>query len=61
MKPFTTAATVVFGVVALAQLVRVALRWEVTVNGFLIPPWPSLVAGGVAAVLAVMLWKENRP
>lgn len=61
MKPFTTAATVIFGLVALAQCLRVALKWEVTVNGVLIPPWASLVACGVAAVLAAMLWRENRP
>ena len=60
MKPFTTAASVLFGLVALAQLLRVALQWQVTINGLVIPPWASLVACVIAAVLAVMLWRENR-
>jgi len=60
MKPFTNAATGVFTLVALAQLLRVALGWEVTVNGYLIPPWASLIACAVAATLAVMLWREKR-
>ncbi len=60
MKPFTTAAVVVFSLVALLQLLRVALGWEVTVNGILIPLWASVIACVVAATLAVMLWRETR-
>jgi hypothetical protein len=60
MKTFTLLAVVVFTVVALAQLARVLLGWEVTINGVAIPPWASLVACAVAALLAVMVWRENR-
>jgi hypothetical protein len=60
MKPFTTAASVVFTLVALAQLLRVALGWEVRVGGFLIPLWASAIACLIAATLAVMVWRENR-
>jgi hypothetical protein len=60
MKPFTTAASVVFTLVALAQLLRVALGWEVRVDGFLIPLWASVIACLIAATLAVMVWRENR-
>jgi hypothetical protein len=60
MKPFTTIAVVVFSLVALLQLLRVALGWEVTVNGIVIPVWASIVACAVAAGLAVMLWREAR-
>jgi hypothetical protein len=59
MKPFTTVAVVVFSLVALLQLLRVALGWEVTVNGILIPLWASVIACAVAATLAVMLWRET--
>jgi hypothetical protein len=59
MKPFTTAAIVIFSLVALLQLVRVALGWEVTVNGFLIPFWASVIACVIAATLAFMLWRET--
>ena len=60
MKPFTTAAFGVFTLVALAQLLRITLGWEVTVNGVLIPTWVSAVACLIAATLAVMLRRENR-
>jgi hypothetical protein len=60
MKPFTTAASVVFTLVALAQLLRVALGWEVMVGGLLIPLWVSVIACLIAATLAVMVWRENR-
>ena len=60
MKPFTTIAIVVFSVVAVLQLLRVALGWDVVINGVLIPPWASVVACLVAAVLAVMLAREAK-
>jgi hypothetical protein len=60
VKPFTTAAFGVFTLVALAQLLRVLLGWEVTVNGFLIPIWVSVIVCLIAATLAVMLRRENR-
>jgi len=60
MKPFTSLAIVVFSLVALLQLLRVALGWEVTVNGVVIPVWASIVACAVAAVLAFMLRRETR-
>jgi hypothetical protein len=59
MKPFTTAAFGVLVLVALAQLLRVVLGWAVTVNGFLIPAWVSIILCLVAATLAVMLRREN--
>ena len=59
MKPFTTVAVVVFSLVALLQLLRVVLGWEITVNGILIPLWASVIACVVAATLALMLWRET--
>ena len=60
MKPFTAVAVIVFSLIALLQLLRVALGWEVTVNGLHIPLWASVVACVVAAVLAFMLSREWR-
>ena len=60
MKPFTTASVVVFSLVALAQLLRVALGWDVTINGILIPPWASVIACVVAATLAIKVRQEMR-
>ena len=60
MKPFTSFAVVVFSLVALLQLLRVVLGWDVTINGFAIPSWASVVACVVAATLAIMLRRESR-
>jgi hypothetical protein len=60
MKPFTTVAVAVFSLVALLQLLRVVLGWEVTIQGVHIPIWASLVAFVAAAGLAVLVWRENR-
>jgi hypothetical protein len=61
MKPFTLIAVVVFSVVAIAQLLRVVMGWEVVIAGLVIPPWVSIVACIFAALLAVMVWREHRP
>ena len=59
MKPFTAIAVAVFAIVSLLQMVRVAMGWTVTINGVAIPLWGSVIAGVVAAALAVMLWRER--
>ena len=58
MKPFTTLAVVLFALIAVLQLLRFLLGWEVTVNGTLIPVWVSGIAFVIAAALAVLLWRE---
>ena len=60
MKPFSLIAALVFGLVALMHLLRLFLGWPVVVNGFAIPLWASVAACLVAAVLAVMVWREAR-
>ncbi|MEO5676188.1 MAG: hypothetical protein ABIQ84_01455 [Usitatibacter sp.] len=60
MKPFTLIAILVFSLVAILQLVRLILGWEVAVNGLAIPLWASGMAFVVAAGLALMLWREAR-
>ena len=58
MKPFKTIAVVFLSLLALLQLARVALGWAVTVNGFAVPIWASVVAFFVAGTLALMLHRE---
>jgi hypothetical protein len=58
LKPFTTIAVVLFSLIALLQLVRFILAWEVTVNGISIPVWASGIVFVIAAALAVALWRE---
>ena len=60
MKPFTSAAIGIFSLVALVQLLRVVLGWDVVIGGVSIPAWVSVVAFLVAATLAVMLRREMR-
>ena len=59
-KPFTLVAVVVFSLVALLQLLRLLVGWEITINGIAIPLWASGVAFVVAAALAAMVWREQR-
>jgi hypothetical protein len=61
MKPFTVIAIVLFSVIAILQLARFILGWEVSVNGVAIPTWASAVAFVVAGGVAVMLWRESQP
>ena len=60
MKPFTTLAVILLGLLAALQLARVLLGWEVLVNGVAIPIWASAIACLVAGGLALMLWRESR-
>jgi hypothetical protein len=60
MKPFTTIAVVVFALIAVMQLLRFILGWEITANGATVPVWLSGIAFVIAAGLAVMLWRETR-
>ena len=58
-KPFTLTAVALFLLIALLQLLRFTLDWEVTVNGVTVPVWASGVAFVIAAGLAVMVWRET--
>ncbi len=60
MKPFTTTAVIVLSLIALLQLLRFLLKWEVTLNGAIVPVWLSGIAFVIAGGLAVMVWRENR-
>jgi len=60
MKPFTTLATILFALIALAHLYRIVMPFEVVVAGCSIPQWASFVGLLVAATLALMVWRESR-
>ncbi len=60
MKPFSTIAAFVLGLVALLHLLRFILAWEVIVSGINLPLWLSAIAFVFAAGLAVMVWREAR-
>jgi len=60
MKPFTIVAIVLLSLIAILQLARLILGWEVSVNGVAIPLWVSGIAFVVAGGVAVMVWREAR-
>jgi hypothetical protein len=60
MKPFTTLAAALFGLIALAHLYRLVRGCEVVVGGTVIPQWLSIVGLVIGAGMALMLWREAR-
>jgi len=53
-------ASVVFGLMAIAQLVRLLIRPEVRVAGYSMPLWPSVLALIILGGLSVWMWKLAR-
>jgi hypothetical protein len=67
MKPFTTAAIVVFTLVAILHVTRIIMGWKVIIGqevmalgGTAIPMWVSYLGAIIPTVLAVMVWRESR-
>ena len=60
MKPFTTLAALIFGLIALAHLYRLVKGCEVVVGGTVIPQWLSVAGLVIGAGMALMLWREAR-
>lgn len=60
MKPFTLIAIIVFAFIALMQLLRFILGWEITVNGVAVPVWLSGIAFVILGGLSALLWRETR-
>ena len=50
-------ASVIFGLVALAQLLRLVTQVEVLVGGRSMPLWPNAVAFVVAGGLSFWMWR----
>ncbi len=60
MQPIGRLATIFLALVALAHLLRLVMRVEVTVGGVTIPLWANALACVFAGGLAIMLWRESR-
>lgn len=60
MKPFTSLTCVLLGLMALLQLTRLLLGWEIIVNGTPIPLWVSGIAAIVTGSLSALTWRESR-
>ena len=53
-------AAVVFGIIALLQLLRSVLSWEANIAGFDMPLWLSYIAVVVAGYLAWMMYNASK-
>jgi hypothetical protein len=60
MKPVTTIVVILLSAISIAQLLRLIFQVNVVANGVTIPIWLSIFGCIVPAVLAFMLWRENR-
>ena len=52
IRTFCTLAAAIFALIALLQLIRIAMGWSVILNGIDVPFWPSWIAVVVAGALA---------
>ena len=59
-KPASLVAAIFLWLIALAQLLRVLFRIEVTVQGVDIPLWVSGLALIVLGALGIWLWRERQ-
>jgi lipopolysaccharide export LptBFGC system permease protein LptF len=59
-RPASLVASILFWLIALAQLLRVLFRVEVAAGGINIPIWVSILAFIVLGALGIWLWRERR-
>jgi len=60
MKSVTRIVVLLLAAISIQHLLRLIFRWEVIVNGIAIKLWLSIFGCIVPAVLAVLLWLENK-
>ena len=59
-KPWTTIAAVIFLLMALVHLYRLAVPFEVTIGPCHLPQWASIIGVIVAGGLSLMLFREAK-
>ena len=59
MKPVTTIAAALLGLIALLHLLRLVFGWGLVINDIIVPMWPSVVVLLVFTFVAAMLWRER--
>lgn len=52
VRTYAIVSSVIFLLVALLQLLRLAMHWDVVIDGWHLPLWASVVAVLVAGVLS---------
>ncbi len=60
MKLSIKVAAAFLSVVSLAHLLRLVMRWPITINGLEVPLWLSAPAFLVTGALALWLWQDHK-
>jgi hypothetical protein len=60
MKPVTTIVVILLSAISFVQLLRLIFQVGIVAGGVTIPIWLSILGCIVPAVLAFMLWRENK-
>ncbi|HEY8256969.1 MAG TPA: hypothetical protein VIG08_04880 [Gemmatimonadales bacterium] len=53
MRAYLQVSGALFGLIALAHLIRLFRHWEVDVAGYLVPVWASWIGLALAGVLSI--------
>ena len=56
----TTIVVILLSAISFAHLLRIILQVDIVANGVNIPVWLSILGCTIPAVMAFMLWRENR-
>lgn len=59
-KPFTMLAVIIFALMALVHVYRLFTHFQFILGSHAIPEWGSIVGALVAALLAVMVYRESK-
>jgi hypothetical protein len=59
-KPFTMTVVLLLFLIAAAHVARLAMNVEILVDGHQVPMSASIAGGIIAALLAVLVWREAR-
>lgn len=59
-RPFTFIAAIIFGLMALAHILRLFVKFQVLVGTHDLPMWASIVAIGITGLLSWGLFREAR-
>jgi hypothetical protein len=59
-RPFTLIAALIFALMALIHLYRIATHFQIILGNHPVPMWVSYCALVVSGLLAVMLFRESR-
>lgn len=60
MKPVTTIVVFLLIAISIAHVLRLIFQVDIVANGVHIPLWVSTLGCIVTALLAILLWRENR-